>query len=175
VGGAAAWVAYASGDYPAAIEIARNTIDMDPEFVRARRVLAAAYLQSGRMSDAVQELEASAALTDHPVLLAWLAHARAITGHRSEAEAILARMLTQGGYRQHYALAIAYVGLDRTDDAFEALDVACLDRDPLLSHIAVEPRFDRLRSDARFTALLTRMGLVTAQAPLRAALPSTRG
>ncbi len=36
VGGAAAWVAYASGDYPAAIEIARNTIDMDPEFVRAQ-------------------------------------------------------------------------------------------------------------------------------------------
>ena len=60
----------------AAIEIARNTIDMDPEFVRARRVLAAAYLQSGRITDAVQELEASAALTDHPVLLAWLAHAR---------------------------------------------------------------------------------------------------
>jgi TolB-like protein len=159
VGGAAAWVAYASGDYPAAIEIARNTIDMDPEFVRARRVLAAAYLQSGRVDDAVQELETSAALTDHPVLLAWLAHARAITGHRSEAEAILARMLTQRGYRQHYALAIAYVGLERIDDAFEALDVACLDRDPLLSHIAVEPRFDHLRSDSRFTALLTRMNL----------------
>jgi hypothetical protein len=37
--------------------------------------------------------------------------------------------------------------------------VACLDRDPLLSHIAVEPRFDHLRSDPRFTALLTRMNL----------------
>ena len=130
VGGAAAWVAYASGDYPAAIEIARNTIDMDPEFVRARRVLAAAYLQSGRIGDAVQELEASAALTDHPVLLAWLAHARGITGRTCDAEAIVARMLTQDGYRQHYALAIAYIGLGRIDEAFDALDVACLDRDP---------------------------------------------
>jgi TolB-like protein len=159
VGGAAAWVAYASGDYPAAIEIARNTIDMDPEFVRARRVLAAAYLQSGRIADAVQELEASAALTDHPVLLAWLAHARAITGRTHDAQNIVARMLTQDGYRQHYALAIAYVGLEKIDEAFEELAVACLDRDPLLSHIAVEPRFDHLRSDPRFTALLTRMNL----------------
>jgi tetratricopeptide (TPR) repeat protein len=95
VGGAAAWVAYASGDYRAAIEIARNTIDMDPEFVRARRVLAAAYLQSGRLADAVQELETSVALTDHPVLLGWLAHARAITGRTCDAEAIVARMLNQ--------------------------------------------------------------------------------
>ena len=175
VGGAAAWVAYASGDYPAAIEIARNTIDMDPEFVRARRVLAAAYLQAGRIDDAVQELETSAALTDHPVLLAWLAHARAITGRTCEAEAIVDRMLSQEGYRQHYALAIAYIGLGRIDEAFEALDVACLDRDPLLTHLAVEPRVEHLRGDPRFTALLTRMGLTTARAPSGAASPSRRG
>jgi TolB-like protein/Tfp pilus assembly protein PilF len=159
VGGAAAWVAYASGDYPAAIEIARNTIDMDPEFVRARRVLAAAYLQSGRVADAVKELETSAALTDHPVLLGWLAHARAITGRTRDAEAIVARMLAQEGYRQHYALAIAYIGMERIDDAFDALDVACLDRDPMLTHLAVEPRFDQIREDPRFGALLTRMRL----------------
>ena len=175
VGGAAAWVAYASGDYPAAIEIARNTIDMDPEFVRARRVLAAAYLQSGRLADAVQELETSAALTDHPVLLGWLAHAKAITGRTCDAETILARMLTQGGYRQHYALAIAYIGLGRIDEAFEALDVACLDRDPLLTHVAVEPRFDPIRGDARFDALLKRMGLSTFPAPSVAGSRSTRG
>jgi len=175
VGGAAAWVAYAAGDYPAAIEIARNTIDMDPEFVRARRVLAQAYLQSGRLADAVQELETSAALTDHPVLLGWLAHARAITGRTCDAEAIVARMLTQEGYRQHYALAIAYIGLGRIDEAFEALDVACLDRDPLLTHVAVEPRFDPLRGDARFAALLSRMGLSTSRAPSAAGSRSTRG
>jgi Flp pilus assembly protein TadD len=152
-------VAYASGDYPAAIEIARNTIDMDPEFVRARRVLAAAYIQSGRVADAVKELETSAALTDHPVLLGWLAHARAITGRTRDAEAIVARMLAQEGYRQHYALAIAYIGMERIDDAFDALDVACLDRDPMLTHLAVEPRFDQIREDPRFGALLTRMRL----------------
>jgi len=173
VGGSAAWVAYAAGDYDAAIEIARNTIDMDPEFVRARRVLAAAYLQSGRHADAVQELEASAALTDHPVLLAWLAHAKAITGHTCDAEAVVARMLSQPGYRQHYALAVAYVGLGRVEEAFEELDTARLDRDPMLAHVAVEPRFAPLRQDPRFGELLTRLGLPTSPAPSAAgpALP----
>jgi TolB-like protein/DNA-binding winged helix-turn-helix (wHTH) protein len=174
VGGAAAWVAYAAGDFRAAIEIARNTIDMDPEFIRARRVLAAAYLQSGRVADAVQELETSAALTDHPVLLGWLAHARAVTGRTCEAEAIVARMLQQGGHRQQYALAVAYLGLGRIDDVFDALDVACLDRDPLLTHVAVEPHFQQLRDDPRFTALLTRIGLATAPAPSGAGSPSPR-
>jgi hypothetical protein len=109
------------------------------------------------------------------VLLAWLAHARATSGRTREAEAIVARMLQREGYRQHYALAIAYIGLGRVDDAFEALDVACLDRDPMLSHIAVEPQFDHLRGDPRFTALLSRMGLLTAPAPSGAASRSRRG
>jgi len=174
VGGSAAWVAYAAGDYPAAIEIARNTIDMDPEFVRARRVLAAAYLQLGRHAEAVQELEASAALTDHPVLLAWLAHAKAITGRTRDAEAVVARMLAQTGYRQQYALAVAYVGLGRVDETFEALDIACLDRDPMLAHIAVEPRFMPLRDEPRFRALLARLGLSTSPSPSAAAPASRR-
>jgi len=148
---------------------------MDPEFVRARRVLAAAYLQSGRVSDAVKELETSAALTDHPVLLGWLAHARAVTGRMWDAEAIVTRMLKQEGYQQHYALAIAYIGMGRIDDAFEALDVACLDRDPLLTHLAVEPRFEEIREDPRFGALLARMGLSISPAPSGAGSPSPRG
>jgi TolB-like protein/Tfp pilus assembly protein PilF len=174
VGGSAAWVAYAAGDYPAAIEIARNTIDMDPEFVRARRVLGVAYLQSGRHAEAVNELETSAALTDHPVLLAWLAHAKGVVGQTREAEAVVARLLSQAGYQQHYALAVAYVGLGRLDLAFDELDVACLDRDPMLAHVAVEPRFAPLRDDARFGDLLTRLGLSISPAPSAAGSASRR-
>ena len=177
VGGNAAWVAYAAGDYHAAIEFARNTIDMDPEFVPARRVLAAAYLQGGRHADAVAELETSAALTSNPVLLAWLAHAKAVTGHTHEAEALVARVLGAAGYVRQYPLAIAYTGLGRFDDAFEALDIACLDRDPMLVHVGVEPRFEPLRSDGRFGDLLERMRLpaLSAPAPSGAASPWIRG
>jgi hypothetical protein len=83
-------------------------------------------------------------------------------------------MQTQSGYRQHYALAIAYIGLGRNDEAFEALDVACLDRDPMLTHFAVEPRFAPLRDDSRFGELLARLGLATSPTPSAAGSASRR-
>ena len=56
VGTTAGWARYAAGDFDAAIDHCRNTIDMDPEFMPARRVLAAAYLQAGRHAEALSEL-----------------------------------------------------------------------------------------------------------------------
>lgn len=165
VGGSAAWVSYVAGDYDAAIEIARNTIDMDPEFIPAHRVLGAAYLQAGLPSKAVAELEGAAArAAGNPVLLAWLAHAKAATGARADAETLLAQALRSPGYVSQYHLAIAYAGLDQIDKAFEALETAWLDRDPALAHACVEPRLEALRGEARFRDLVERMKLPAGEA-----------
>jgi len=59
---------------------------MEPAYLAARRVLAAACLRSGRESEALTVLEATLATSgDDPVTLAWLAHARAVTGCREMA------------------------------------------------------------------------------------------
>jgi TolB-like protein/Tfp pilus assembly protein PilF len=162
VGTTAAWVRYAAGDYAAAIDHCRNTIDMDPEFLPARRVLGAAYLQAGRHEEAMTELESAATLSDgDPVLLSWLAHAKAITGKRNDAVRLLAqaRSLEAERYVPQYHLAMAYIGLDSIDAAFAALDQAWLDRDPALAALNVEPRFEPLRSDRRYAELLGRLNL----------------
>jgi len=162
VGTTAAWVRYAGGDYAAAIDHGRNTIDMDPEFLPARRILGAAYLQAGRHAEALTELESAATLADgEPVVLAWLAHAKAVTGARGDAAALLAqaRGLAAECYVPPYHLALAYTGLDSIDAAFEALDQAWLDRDPALAAVNVEPRFEPLRSDRRYPELLDRLNL----------------
>ncbi len=162
VGTTAAWVRYAAGDYQSAIEHCRNTIDLDPEFMLARRVLGAAYLQAGRDADAVAEFESAAARGDvDPVVLAWLAHAKAVTGARGEAVALIAqaRALESERYVPAYHLALAYTGLGSLDAAFDALDQACLDRDPVLLQVGAEPRFEPLRRDPRYAALLERIGL----------------
>jgi Flp pilus assembly protein TadD len=135
---------------------------MDPEFLPARRLLGAAYLQAGRHAEAMAELESAAALSDgDPVLLAWLAHAKAVTGARGEAVRLLAqaRSLEAERYVPHYHLALAYAGLDSVDAAFAALDQAWLDRDPALTAVNVEPRFEPLRSDRRYPELLDRLNL----------------
>ena len=164
VGATAAWVRYAAGDYDAAIDHCRNTIDMDPEFMAARRLLGAAYLQAGREAEALAELHSAATLVENdPALLASLAHARAVTGSRSEAVGLVARArrLAAERYVSPYYLALAYVGLESLDAAFAALDQAWLDRDPALALIAVEPRFEAIRSDRRYTELLGRLKIAS--------------
>ncbi len=164
VGTTAGWTRYVAGDFGAAVDHCRNTIDMDPEFMPARRVLAAAYLQSGRQAEALSELESAVSLAEgdpDPLLLAWLAHAKAVTGNHREAAAIIARTraLEQERYVPPYHLALAYVGLGRVDEAFEMLDQAWLDRDPAVASVNVEPRFEPLRGDRRYEDLLSRLRL----------------
>jgi hypothetical protein len=96
-----------------------------------------------------------------PMLLAWLAHAKAVTGNRREATALItrARALDRERYVPSYHLAMAFVGLDNMDAAFELLDQAWLDRDPALAAVHVEPRFEPLRADHRYGELLERLRL----------------
>jgi TolB-like protein/tetratricopeptide (TPR) repeat protein len=162
VGTSAAWVDYAAGDYRAAIKHCRNTLDMGPDFIPARRLLGAACLQSGRDEQAIAEFESALAMhPDDPVLLAWLAHALATTGASGRAADLVARMRALAAHRYvpPYHLALAYVGLGDVDAAYAALDQAWLDRDPLIANVAVEPRFRPLHGDARFRELLARMRL----------------
>jgi Flp pilus assembly protein TadD len=135
---------------------------MDPEFMTAHRLLGAAYLQAGRERDALTELESAAALAEgDPVLLAWLAHAKAVTGSGAEARALVARArsLSAERYVPSYHLALAYAGLDDLAAAFSALEQAWLDRDPDVAGVAVDPRFEGLRSDGRYSAIAARMNM----------------
>ena len=64
---------------------------MKPHFTPAWRVLGASLIQMGRAAEGVAELEAAAATaTADPVLLAWLAHAKAMRGECGVATTILA-------------------------------------------------------------------------------------
>jgi len=157
-----AWVRYAAGDYAAAIDRCRHTIDMDPEFIPARRLLGASYLQMDQTADAIAELESAAMLADtDPVLLCWLAHALAAAGRRRDAEAMIGRVQSLGRERHvpAYHLALAYAGVGDADAAFAALDQAWVDRDPARASIGVEPRFEGLRDDPRYARLLDRTGV----------------
>jgi TolB-like protein/DNA-binding winged helix-turn-helix (wHTH) protein len=63
-------------------------------------------------------------------------------------------------YVRPYGLAIIYAHLGKKDQAFESLENALAERDTQMTELAVEPQFDSLRSDARFTKLERRIGLL---------------
>ena len=162
VGTSAAWTRYIAGDYEAAIEVCRHVMDMQRLFTPAWRVLGASLIQMGRAAEGVMELEAAAAIAStDPVLLAWLAHAKAIGGECGVAKTILSALdrMRHERFVPAYHLALAYVGLGDADEAFRQLDLACGERDPALIYLNQDPRFDPIRGDARFSVLRDRVHL----------------
>lgn len=55
--------------------------------------------------------------------------------------------------------AYPYIELGETDHAFDWLERAVDERAGLLIYLKVEPMFDRVRGDARFTRLMRRLQL----------------
>jgi adenylate cyclase len=57
------------------------------------------------------------------------------------------------------ALAVAYIALDNNDKAMACLEKAYAEHSSGLTALKVDPTYDPLRSDPRFVALVTRIGL----------------
>jgi TolB-like protein/tetratricopeptide (TPR) repeat protein len=160
-GVAVAWTRYAAGRLEDAIAESRHTLEMSPGYVHAWRLLGAAQVQRGDVSGAISTLEAARhRVGNNAQILAWLAHAYGVAGRRDQAMGLIS--LLRDGDDQHvssYHLAAAYVGLGSLDAAFESLAQAYLDRDPAVANVIIEPRFEPLRGEARYTDLLRKMNL----------------
>ena len=158
----AAWVRFLVGDHDAALGHCRRTADLDPQYLPARRLIGAVYLQAGKTRDAIDVLEAAhAEAKEDPIVAAALAHAKAIAGDEAGATALLEalRRLDRRRYLPPYYLALVHVGLGDADRAFAALEQATVDADPALGYVAVDPRFEPIRRDARYLRLVELLGL----------------
>jgi TolB-like protein/Tfp pilus assembly protein PilF len=153
----AAWVRYASGEFDEAIDRCRYTLDMEAGYALARRLLGAAYIAAGKHRQGIAELEKVAdEECARMVSLAWLAQAKAAAGNPDEAVRLLDHLAGLDGarYVPAYHLALAHAALGQKDAAFAMLARAAEERDPSLIQLAVEPRFEPLRDDARFAELV---------------------
>src|SRR5262245_837365 len=150
-------------EYDRAVEPLLKTIELDPNFVTSYLYLGLAYEQK-RMNDAaIAEFSKAVAISSdgrRPVMEAALGHAYAVAGKRAEAQRLLdgLKRAWQGRFLSPYGVALIYVGLGDKEQAFAWLNRAYDERDNWLNYLKVEPRLDPLRSDARFTDLLRRVG-----------------
>jgi TolB-like protein len=160
------WHCLSTADYDEAIALALKGVQMDPNNAWAQVILGWAYEQKSMIKEAIFEFQnALSHWKDGPLPLAGLGHAYGIAGKEKEAHEILEKLLEKSKriYVPAYDIAAVYVGLGEKAQAFEWLSKALEERSGFLIYIKCDRRFDGLRSDPRYEALLKRIGL-----PLRA-------
>ena len=143
--------------YDEAIAHWRKALEMHRNYRLLHVYLATAYLAKRMYPEALADLQKSVTLSGAG---AWetslLAHTYGRMGRTQEGLALLPKVLAEGGSAA-YNIALAYVGLGRTDDAFIWLNRAVDTRMGAFNEVNADPIFDPLRDDPRFAALLQRM------------------
>lgn len=153
---------YFARDYDRAIAICRQAIALDPNFPNAHADLGRALLLKGQADEAVRTLETAVRLDAGPVNgLGRLGYAYAVAGRTADARRILQEVLAppSGRIVSPLAAALVHLGLGGKQEALRWLARAVDERATYVASIQVDPMFDPLRRDARFTALLARMNL----------------
>ncbi len=128
----------------------------------AHWVLGRNYEQQGMYTEAVAEFQKASELSgDDPEIRALLGHTYAISGKAEKAKKIV-KELQKESTRHHvsaYSIARVYVGLGDKATALEWLQTAIDQRHFLVKFLNVDPQFDSLRSERKFSDLLRRIGL----------------
>jgi Tfp pilus assembly protein PilF len=140
-----------------------NLLELNPGFIRARVILGHVYEEKREYDKAIEMLRSAVKLSDEdPVTLSALAHTLALAGDTNEAKKILADLLQsrKGRYVSAGNIATLHIALGQNELAFDALAQAFKNRDIEIIWLRVNPVFDPLRSDPRFTKLLERVSPV---------------
>ena len=155
---------YYARDYDHAIEEFTRTLEFEPNFPPVQQFLPAAYEQKGMYGEAIAGFKNSISPTgsgESSLLRAGLGHVYAVTGKKSEARTMLDELtqLSRKQYVPPYSIALIYAGLGEKDQAFAWLEEGYKEHAFQMQLLGMEPRWDSLRSDPRFTDLLRRIGL----------------
>jgi serine/threonine-protein kinase len=150
-------------DYDRAAGQYRKAIELDPAFYYAYDELRHLECARGRTEAAAAVVQSMRGVFDNVNDTTVRAAAYGRQSKQAEARALVETSireytrLRKFGVSCHAAEIYAVIG--EKDLAIEWLNKAYQERNPLLAYAKVMPSYDCLRSDPRFTALLTRLGL----------------
>jgi adenylate cyclase len=149
-------VHYYRGEFDQAIAALRKTTELDPGFGEAHAELASAYEVKGRFQEAIAESRKLEELGEIARARCHLARIYCRMGKPSEAQKILAR---NGRHPSLVNAAGTELACGNRDQAVASLEKAIPEHDNHLVWLRVEPMFDELRKDPRFSAILQQINL----------------
>ena len=155
-------VLYLERRYDEAVEQYRKALELDPNSGFAHWAIGRAMIEKGSYDDAIATLRKAIAFSgDSPDEIVELGRAYARAGRRAEALKVIddLRQLATRRYVSPASIGSIYAGMGEKDQAFVWFERALEERDFLLVLFKVDPLFDGVRSDARFSDLVKRAGL----------------
>jgi tetratricopeptide (TPR) repeat protein len=156
------WVLYMARRFEESIRELREVIEADPGFSVAYWYLGWNFMAEQKWDEAISTLRKLVELTAGSAAAAGtLGLAYGWAGWKAEAREILGRLdaLARERYVGSLWRAFVWMGLGDLDRTFESLENAFVERESGLATFGVIPLFDGLRGDARFQALVHKMGL----------------
>lgn len=166
--GAVAFSHYLSGEYRQGEQMAREALEIDPNFAAGYSFLGFNLLGQESWSEAIETFEKALTLMGGLSLIkGLLGYCYARGGQETKALVLLEEMLEQGraGYVSTFFVAWLYLGLRDVDSCFEWLEKSFEERNNWLVFLEVLPPFAEIRLDPRFRSLSARVGLDAYHAP----------
>jgi len=157
------WIFYCHHHWDRAIEIYREALEIEANSAPTHRRLGLALAQKGAFEEAISELKKALELKESTHYRADLGYVYALAGKKKEALDLLNQLLEQAKrqYFSSYFEAKIYSGLKDKERMFQALQKADEIHSDYLPQIQTDPIFSNWRSEARFVALLHRLGLTS--------------
>ena len=148
--------------YPQSAAEAERLLKIDPSYSGSNHLLGAVSLHTGHYENAIPYFLRAITLSgeNFPVWnVGQLGCAYSRAGHRAEALKILRQLQSASTHKyvSPYIVALLLSSLGNRDQAFEWLEKAYSEHNPMLAFLRVDASLDSLRSDPRFQNLVYRM------------------
>jgi TolB-like protein/Flp pilus assembly protein TadD len=152
---------YFRREYDLALEQLKKPLSFEPNFYAAYLAIGSTYEQKANFAQAVASLQEGETAWRSGIGPSMLGHTYALMGRRADAERVIQHLVRQSAtrYISPAYIATIYAGLNDADRTMEWLEKAYEMRSASLVFLKVNPRYDRVRSDPRFSALLKRINL----------------
>lgn len=155
------WAYYFARRFDEAIEQNHKALEMDSDFAFAFWNMGLAHAQKGEFEESIESLKRAHEISNGLTYLAHLGYVYGIAGKETDANKALSQLesVSKKKYVSAYYFALVYLGLNDLEQTFVCLNRAAEEHASFLAFLNVEPMFDSIRKDTRFSDLQWRIDL----------------